>query len=107
MTHTRPNLLHGKGPKAFILDCGSEPIYSLVVTFADGTISIVMILLWDTEISSIFMPVLYAEQAQSHGLQTVAPSRPPKSDSRRSIQTSQYTYLNDRQSRQKTGIGWK
>jgi len=71
MTHTRPNLLHGKGPKAFILDCGSEPIYSLVVTFADGTISVVMILLWDTEISSIFMPVLYAEQAQSHGLQAV------------------------------------
>ncbi|ERG92300.1 MAG: hypothetical protein J07HQW1_02336 [Haloquadratum walsbyi J07HQW1] len=58
MTHTRPNLLRGKGAKAFILDCGSEPIYSLVVTFADGTISIVMILLWDTEISSIFMPVL-------------------------------------------------
>ena len=107
MTHTRPNLLHGKGPKAFILDCGSEPIYTLVVTFADGTISIVMILLWDTEISSIFMPVLYAEQAQSHSLQTVAPSRPPKPYCHRSIQTSKSTHLHDRQSHDKIGIGWK
>ena len=36
-----------------------------------------------------------------------APSRPPKSDYRRSIQTSQYTYFTERQSHYKTGIGWK
>ena len=50
---------------------------------------------------------LYAEQTQYHGLQTVAPSRPPKSDCRRSIQTPKSTRLIYRQSRDRTGIGWK
>ena len=36
-----------------------------------------------------------------------APSRPPKSYCRRSIQISKSTYLNDRQSHDNRGIGWE
>jgi len=50
---------------------------------------------------------LYAEQAQYHARRGYGPSRPPKSDCRRSIQISKYTYLNDRQSHGRIGIGWK